>query len=114
MEKICDAVNITINKNAVHGDSSAFTPGGVRIGLSPLTSRSIKETETIQVAEFLHQAVQIALRIQRSSGKLMKNFVAALSNDPEINNLKQKVQEFAHSLPMPGFDPSTIPNHCRR
>lgn len=48
MEKMCDAVNITLNKNAVHGDSSAFTPGGVRIGTSALTSRSLKEQDCVQ------------------------------------------------------------------
>ncbi len=28
MEKICDHVSITLNKNAVFGDRSAVTPGG--------------------------------------------------------------------------------------
>lgn len=102
MEKICDAVNITLNKNAVHGDVSAFTPGGVRVGLSPLTSRSVKEKEAIQVADFLHEAAQIALRIQSASGKLMKDFVAALDTNAEVIALRAKVQAFAHSLPMPG------------
>ena len=33
MEKLCDLCNITVNKNAVFGDSSALAPGGVRIGM---------------------------------------------------------------------------------
>lgn len=32
VEKLCDMCNITVNKNAVFGDSSALAPGGVRIG----------------------------------------------------------------------------------
>ena len=32
MEKACDEAHITLNKNAVVGDSSAMNPGGVRIG----------------------------------------------------------------------------------
>lgn len=32
MEKVCDRIHITLNKNSVHGDRSAVTPGGVRIG----------------------------------------------------------------------------------
>ncbi|KAM0905718.1 hypothetical protein ACQ4PT_017200 [Festuca glaucescens] len=32
VEKLCDLCNITLNKNAVFGDSSALSPGGVRIG----------------------------------------------------------------------------------
>lgn len=113
MEKICDAVNITINKNAVHGDISAFNPGGVRIGLSPLTSRSITEKETVQVAEFLHEAVQIALCIQKSSGKRLNDFIDALNNNSDVTALKVKVKDFAQSLPMPGFDPQSVPLNCR-
>jgi hypothetical protein len=29
---MCDLCSITLNKNAVFGDSSALAPGGVRIG----------------------------------------------------------------------------------
>ena len=36
VEKLCDLCNITVNKNAVFGDSSALAPGGVRIGKKPL------------------------------------------------------------------------------
>ncbi|CAN1334283.1 Serine hydroxymethyltransferase 4 [Linum perenne] len=32
VEKVCDLCNITLNKNAVFGDSSALSPGGVRVG----------------------------------------------------------------------------------
>lgn len=32
IEKVCDLCHITLNKNAVYGDSSALAPGGVRIG----------------------------------------------------------------------------------
>lgn len=32
IEFLCDKANITINKNAVNGDKSALSPGGVRLG----------------------------------------------------------------------------------
>jgi len=37
MEKACDMCHITLNKNAVVGDVSAMTPGGVRIGAPAMT-----------------------------------------------------------------------------
>jgi glycine hydroxymethyltransferase len=75
VEKICDAVHITLNKNAVAGDTSAIVPGGVRIGSSALTSRSMTESDVEQVAEFLHRVVQIALKTQEEAGsKLLKDF----------------------------------------
>jgi glycine hydroxymethyltransferase len=33
-EEVCEACHITVNKNAVYGDSSALQPGGIRIGES--------------------------------------------------------------------------------
>ena len=32
IEKLCEKVNISINKNSVPGDKSAISPGGIRIG----------------------------------------------------------------------------------
>lgn len=102
MEKICDLVNITVNKNAVHGDTSALVPGGVRVGAPALTSRSMKEADFEQVADFLHQAVQIALEIQKTSGKLVKDFVIAAEGHADVKALREKVMAFATSYPMPG------------
>lgn len=109
VERICDMVHITINKNSIAGDKSAVTPGGVRLGSSALTSRSFKEEDMVKVAEFLHRIVQIALDVQEKSGsKLMKDFVAALEGNQQVEQLKKEVVEFARAFPMPGFDPSKI------
>ncbi|KAI9341815.1 serine hydroxymethyltransferase [Zopfochytrium polystomum] len=113
MEKICDVVNITLNKNSVHGDSSALVPGGVRIGAPALTSRSFREADFEQVAEFLHRAAQLALKLQSGSGKLLKDFVVALEKSEEVKSLKHDVEVFARSFPMPGFDPATVPEYAR-
>ncbi|KAJ3204708.1 Serine hydroxymethyltransferase, cytosolic [Entophlyctis luteolus] len=113
MEKICDALNITLNKNSIAGDTSAFVPGGVRVGTAALTSRSLKEADFVQVAEFLHQAAQLALKIQSKSGKLIKDFVVALEKDDEVKALRLQVQAFAHKFPMPGFNPESIPESAK-
>jgi len=56
--------SISLNKNAVHGDLSAFSPGGIRIGTPALTSRNFKENDFLQVAEYIHQCIQLALKVQ--------------------------------------------------
>merc|ERR1712046_346871 len=38
VEKVCDAASISLNRNCVHGDVSALSPGGVRIGAPSRTS----------------------------------------------------------------------------
>ncbi|WRT64789.1 uncharacterized protein IL334_001723 [Kwoniella shivajii] len=107
VEKICDAAHITLNKNAVAGDTSALVPGGVRIGTSALTSRSMVESDVEQVAEFLHRVVQISLKTQEEAGsKLLKDFVKAYEGQGEasklIAELKQDVMKFSTSFPLPG------------
>ncbi|KAJ3077297.1 Serine hydroxymethyltransferase, cytosolic [Podochytrium sp. JEL0797] len=113
MEKICDALNITVNKNSIAGDSSAFVPGGVRVGTAALTSRSMKEEDFVKVAEFLHQAAQLALKIQAQSGKLVKDFIVALESNAEVKALRVQVEAFAQQFPMPGFDPQSVPASAR-
>eukprot|EP00640_Fibrocapsa_japonica_P001719 CAMPEP_0113941256 /NCGR_PEP_ID=MMETSP1339-20121228/7212_1 /TAXON_ID=94617 /ORGANISM="Fibrocapsa japonica" /LENGTH=467 /DNA_ID=CAMNT_0000945355 /DNA_START=92 /DNA_END=1495 /DNA_ORIENTATION=- /assembly_acc=CAM_ASM_000762 len=107
-EKICDACHITLNKNAVVGDRSAVSPGGVRIGTPALTTRGFQEEHFRQVAEFLHRAVQIAQEIQSTSGKMLKDFVAALKDNAKVAALADDVTKFATQFPMPGFEASAL------
>jgi len=108
MQSICDHCSITLNKNAVLGDKSALTPGGVRIGAPALTTRGLKEDDFRQVADFLHEAAQIALEIQNATGASLKDFEAAVEKSPVVKALKKKVQTFITQFPMPGFDVATM------
>ncbi|KAK9159868.1 hypothetical protein Syun_006209 [Stephania yunnanensis] len=103
VEKLCDLCNITVNKNAVFGDSSALAPGGVRIGAPAMTSRGLVEKDFEQIAEFLHQAVTLCLKIQKEHGKLLKDFNKGLVNNKDIEDLKAAVEKFSSSFDMPGF-----------
>lgn len=107
-EKVCDAVSITLNKNCVPGDRSAVTPGGVRIGTPALTTRKMVESDFEQIATFLHEAAEIALKIQEKSGPKLADFLPLLKGNPDIEALEKKVNAFASSFPMPGFDPTTM------
>ncbi len=103
MEKVCEMAHITINKNSVHGDKSALSPGGVRLGAPALTTRGFDKEDFVQVAEFLHRAATIAINIQQQSGaKLLREYLAAAEGNPEIAKLKEDVIEFSSKFPMPG------------
>jgi len=104
VEKVCEEANISLNKNAVHGDVSALSPGGVRIGAAALTSRNFKEADFVKVAEYLDRAVQISLRIQEKTGKALKDFEAAIHGNADILALRTEIESFSRSFPMPGFD----------
>jgi len=108
MQTVCDNSSITLNKNAVLGDKSALTPGGVRIGTPALTTRGLKEADFRKVGDFLHRAVSESLAIQKKTGSKLKDFEAAVVTSPEIKQLKHDVQAFITSFPMPGFDITTM------
>ena len=108
MQTICDNCSITLNKNAVPGDRSALLPGGVRVGACALTTRGFVEDDFRTVADFLHRAVLIGISIQKTSGKLAKDFEAAVKASPEIKALRIEVQTFVTKFPMPGFDTATM------
>ena len=42
VEYILEKVNISVNKNAIVGDKSALSPGGIRIGLCAMTTRGVE------------------------------------------------------------------------
>lgn len=103
VEKVCDLSSITLNKNAVFGDSSALAPGGVRIGTPAMTSRGLVEKDFVKIAEYLHQAVVICLNVQKQRGKRYNDFIVDLEKNEDIAELRAEVEKFAISFEMPGF-----------
>ena len=95
-------MHISLNKNAVHGDTSAAAPGGVRIGTPAMTSRGLHASDFEEIGEMLHACVGIALRVQQASGPKLKDFAALLEGDAEVHALRERVTAFAHAFPMPG------------
>jgi glycine hydroxymethyltransferase len=104
-EKVCDAVSITLNKNCVPGDRSAVTPGGVRVGACAMTTRKLVEEDFEQIGVFLHEALQIALKIQEQSGPKLVDFVKCLQGNEDIAALRKNINRFSAGFPMPGFEP---------
>ncbi|KAH7869091.1 serine hydroxymethyltransferase [Lentinula edodes] len=112
VEKVCDLMGITINKNAVSGDASAQVPGGIRLGTSALTSRNMTEADIKVVADFLHRTVQLSLLLQKEAGtKMLKDFVRVATTQQEgkqgfaqVKQLRDEVRAFASKWPLPGVD----------
>merc|ERR1711916_205864 len=105
-EKVFEAASITTNKNAIYGDKSAGTPGGVRLGTPALTSRGMTEDHMVQVAAFLDRGIKIAIDVQASAGKKLVDFVPAMHAHPDMPALKADVEALATQFPMPGIDTS--------
>ncbi|EGG00163.1 uncharacterized protein MELLADRAFT_53874 [Melampsora larici-populina 98AG31] len=116
VEKICDLCHITINKNAVSGDTSAQVPGGVRLGTSALTSRSMGTEEMKEVANFMDRVIKISLKLQKECGsKLLKDFLKVASEGEgegrkDLEQLKKEVGVFSRRFGLPGVNVEGLKN----
>jgi len=104
MDKVCDEVAITLNKNTLVGDRNAIIAGGVRIGSPALTSRGLKEADFERIADFLHEALGIASEVTKAGpeDEKLADFCKRLHGRADLGALKARVQEFARAFPMPG------------
>merc|ERR1711924_384640 len=94
VEKVCEMASISLNRNAVHGDASALSPGGVRVGTPAMTTRGCGAAEFKKIAEFLDRCCQIALKIQSEKGKKLKDFEDGLKDNADVVALKKEVEEW--------------------
>ena len=105
VETICERVNISINKNAVPGDTSALQPGGIRIGTPAITTRGMGEEECRAIVAFIDRAVRIAQRIQDKLGRKLAAFKAELVNlesefHIDLETLQSDIRDFASKYPI--------------
>ena len=82
-EKILDAANITCNKNAIPNDpEKPFVTSGIRIGTPAITTRGMKETEVIKIANWII--------------KVLKN----INNEEVIAEVKKEVTALCKQFPV--------------
>merc|ERR1712051_975209 len=103
VERVCELCSISLNRNAVHGDASALSPGGVRIGAPAMTTRGCTTEDFKKIAGFLDRCCQIALKIQEAKGKKLKDFEAGLEANPAVLALKSEVEAWAIGFGYPGL-----------
>jgi len=103
VEKACDLVHITVNKNMIAGDTSAINPGGVRMGTPALTSRGFKEEDFHKIAQILDRLVKICVDVQKTSGKKLTDFLPALESCPELEAIKKEVNTLSSQFGLPGY-----------
>merc|ERR1712072_507527 len=103
LEKVCECASISLNKNTVPGDTSALSPGGVRIGAPAMTTRGCTAADFKAIGGFLHRCCEISITIQKEKGKKLKDFEAGLEGNKEIAALKADVEAWAIKFGYPGI-----------
>lgn len=79
-----DKAAITVNKNAIPFDTeSIMKTGGIRVGTPAMTTRGLKEEDMMQVADYLHAALQ------------------ARNDDAKLAAIRREVVAFTARFPLP-------------
>ena len=74
VEYLLEKVGVSVNKNTIHGDKSAFSPSGIRIGMCAMTSRGFTANHCDQLAYIIHWIISLAIKMQDIFGKKMTDF----------------------------------------
>ena len=92
---------------------SSFLSLFLSLGTPALTSRQMKEAEMVTIGQFIDEGVKIALDATAhlatiEKGQTLVVFKKHLDDNEEIHQkitkLREKVEAFASSYPIPGFD----------
>lgn len=106
IEAVLEQINIACNKNAVPGDKSALSPGGIRVGAPAMTTRGLGEEDFKRVVGYIDQAIKISKSIQAGLPKeanKLKDFKAKAASEsiPEILSLRKEIAAWASTFPLP-------------
>jgi glycine hydroxymethyltransferase len=83
-EEALDKIGLTLNKNSVPDDiNPPFRPSGIRLGTPAMTTRGLKESDTVRVADWINKAI------------------LARNNDAELKNLRKEVISFLQDFKLP-------------
>lgn len=104
-ELVCEQASIVLNKNTIPGDKSAMNPNGLRVGAPAMTSRGLVEEDFARIGEFIGEAVDAAVEIQKQSGPKLVDFKKILLESPpgKLLALRKDVEDFASRFPTVGF-----------
>jgi len=79
-----DKAAITVNKNSIPFDTEPITKtGGIRVGSPAMTSRGLKEEDMMEVADFIHAALE------------------ARNDEAQLAAVKREVIAFTSRFPLP-------------
>merc|ERR1719189_3318873 len=104
-ERVLELVGISVNKNTVPGDKSAFNPSGIRFGTPPLTTRKFTQEDMRVVVQFIHRAFELALEAQAVSGPKLVEWRKVMESPKfvtKMNEIKNDVETMALKFPLPG------------
>jgi glycine hydroxymethyltransferase len=84
VEGALDKVNLTLNKNSIADDPlPPYRPSGIRLGTPAITTRGLKESDMVKIANWMKLAIDNR------------------EDEQKLNMLRDEVKQFALKFPLP-------------
>jgi glycine hydroxymethyltransferase len=101
VDHLLTLLGISVNKNTIKGDLSAFRPSGIRLGSPPMTSRDAKEQDFAKIAKFIDIAIQYAINANKFKkvSEFNEHMGRMIQEDAFLIDLKKEIQMFAEQFP---------------
>jgi glycine hydroxymethyltransferase len=102
-EKIAELCNMSVNKNTIATDTSAFNPSGIRLGTAAMTTRGFKENDFEFTASMIHRITEVTQLIQQSctTNKLDEFITASYNFSTTIQALKDEISSYCFPFALP-------------
>ena len=95
-----DYAGIVCNKNTVPGEKrSPMNPSGIRLGTPTITTRGMKETEMVMIAEWVDRIMKHITELG-ISGKKFEEVDVMLSHDELLKSIKVQVEDLCTKFPL--------------
>lgn len=77
------------------GDTSAFSPNGIRIGTFAMTTRGLKENDMVNICDFIDKCINIGIQIKKEKDpKTLKDFIQYFNEYNELDKLRSEIKNW--------------------
>ena len=101
MERVCELVNISLNKNYFPGDKPPFASTGIRIGTACMVTRKLPLEAWDKIAEWLRACALFCQERQVRLGRKLVAWNKGIEEEPFVKQLKEEVRIMAKELHFP-------------
>jgi glycine hydroxymethyltransferase len=115
METLCEYCDISVNKNSLPGDVSAWQPGGVRLGTLAMTTRGMDSRHMQSCAELLDRVLAVVKQVvdcnvgspQPAVLTSKQNILAFVTANAgwcsKLDSIRSDVHNLASHFPLPSY-----------